>query len=57
MEVPDYTASLDLLCPVLVRTKERREGWAGDNREDERWKKKRIRGNIVRRYAIKMPSV
>ena len=41
MEVPDYTASLDLLCPVLVRTKERREGWAGDNREDERWKKKR----------------
>lgn len=40
MEVPDYAASLDLLCGVLLRTKERREGRAGDHGEDERCRNK-----------------
>jgi len=36
-----------------VRTKECGEGWAADNREDERWggKKKWMRGNIVWLYS------
>lgn len=39
MEVPDYTASLDLLYSVLLWTRGWRERWGENDREDERWKR------------------
>lgn len=52
MEVPDYAASLDLLCGVLLRTKERREGRAGDHGEDERCKNKVDSRENGREYRV-----